>query len=239
MEVDPTSSADAPLDKPNRRFRYSRAALLYLLAAVLLLVGAWIAYDGFKSNQAVETQAKRLSHEQSDSNGGDGSHPATTKPSAATIASYAVAPTLPRYIDIPKLSVHARVVGLSVTAENQLQSPANVYDAGWYTSSAQPGQPGATLLDGHISSWSTHGVFYGLNTLKRGDSLILTRGDGRTFRYQVVKTQLQDAKHVDMSSLLVSANTAKPGLNLISCAGEVIPGTSEFNKRIVVYAVLQ
>jgi len=31
---------------------------------------------------------------------------------------------------------------------------------------------------------------------------------------------------------------AKPGLNLISCVGDVIPGTSEFNERIVVFATL-
>lgn len=31
----------------------------------------------------------------------------------------------------------------------------------------------------------------------------------------------------------------RPGLNLITCPGDVIPGTSQFNERIVVYAALQ
>jgi len=126
-----------------------------------------------------------------------------------------------------------------VTSSNQLKAPGNVYDAGWYNSSAQPGQPGGMLLDGHISSWTTKGVFYGLNKLVSGDPIVITRGDGQTFTYKVVKTQLYDSDKVDMASLLVSQDTSKPGLNLISCSGEVIPGSSEFDKRLVVYAVMQ
>jgi LPXTG-site transpeptidase (sortase) family protein len=128
---------------------------------------------------------------------------------------------------------------MGVSTKNQLQAPGNVYDAGWYNASAQPGQPGAMLIDGHISSWTTQGVFYGLNKLKAGDAITITRGDGQKFTYGVVKVATVDAKSVDMSSLLVSADTAKPGLNLISCSGDVIPGSNEFDKRITVYATLQ
>lgn len=217
---------------------WHRGWVLYLLAGLLVLIGGYAVYAGFRSNQAVTKEARRLSRQQDDTTG-SGGHPSTTKPSTSAIANYSVAPTLPRYIDIPKLGVHARVIGLSVTSQNQLQAPDNVYDAGWYTSSSQPGQAGAMLIDGHISSWKTHGVFYAINTLKSGDSVVITRGDGQRYTYQVVETEVVDAKRVDMSSLLVPKRAGKQGLNLISCGGEVIPGTNEFDKRVVVFTVLK
>jgi hypothetical protein len=41
-----------------------------------------------------------------------------------------------------------------------------------------------------------------------------------------------------MDQVLVPANANKPGLNMMTCTGEVIKGTSEFNERLVVYANL-
>jgi len=82
-------------------------------------------------------------------------------------------------------------------------------------------------------------VFYQLGQLVAGDPIAITRGDGKQFTYLVAKVQTVDTKDVDMASMLVSADTAKPGLNLITCAGKQIPGTSELSQRVLVYAVLQ
>jgi LPXTG-site transpeptidase (sortase) family protein len=211
------------------------------MAGFVFLLGVAVSLNGLRANKQVAAQVTHLQHEQGE-DGTDASAdapPSTVKPSSNTVASYTVAPNLPRYIDIPKLQVHARVLSMGVDRKNQLRAPGNVFDAGWYNASAQPGQPGAMLVDGHISSWTTKGVFYGLNKLRAGDQITITRGDGQKFTYSVAKTQVYDAKKVDMASLLVSQDTGKPGLNLISCSGDVIPGTSEFDKRIVVYAVMQ
>jgi len=219
--------------QPHKR----QTTVLYAMAGLLFIVGIAVSINGLRTNRQVAAQVKQISR-QSDSGSPDKTTaPSTTKPSASDISGYAVAPNLPRYIDIAKLAVHARIKSMSVNSKNQLQSPNNVYDAGWYNASAQPGQPGAMVVDGHISSWTTQGVFYGLNKLVTGDPISITRGDGKVFVYKVVKTEIDDVNSVDMSSLLVSQDTAKPGLNLISCSGDVIPGSNEFNKRIVVYAV--
>ncbi|MFI5270830.1 MAG: class F sortase [Candidatus Saccharimonadales bacterium] len=162
--------------------------------------------------------------------------PSTTPIPAATFASYVVSPDLPRYISIPKLHVNARVLAVGVNSKGALDTPSNVFDTAWYKGSSLPGQPGAMLIDGHISSWTSHGVFYGLNQLNPGDVIQITRGDGQVFSYQVVKTQVYGANAVDMNSALSPVDPSKPGLNLISCSGNVIAGTSEFNKRIVIYA---
>jgi LPXTG-site transpeptidase (sortase) family protein len=124
---------------------------------------------------------------------------------------------------------------LGLTAKNQIAAPNNVFDAGWYTGSAKPGQPGAMLIDGHVSSWTAHGIFYNLKKLQPGDKLQIQRGDGTTFTYKVVKSRVYDAAQVDMKAALSPVTTGKPGLNLITCDGSVIKGTSEFDKRLVVF----
>ncbi len=214
---------------------------LYAMAATIFVMGVSVSAIMLMTNHKIAKQAAAQQQQSAQAEGDapkENTAPSVVKPTAAAVSSYVVAPNLPRYIDIAKLKVHARVTSMSVNAQNQLQAPRNVYDAGWYNASAQPGQNGAMLIDGHISSWTTKGVFYGLEKLVTGDPITVTRGDGQQFTYKVVKTQLFDADKVDMASLLVSQDTAKPGLNLISCAGDVIPGTNEFNKRFVVYAVM-
>lgn len=211
---------------------------LYLVAGVLLLAGSTVVIYGFRTNQQVAGQVTQYNNTAKAADGDSIAAPSTDHPTSQAMSNYVVAANLPRYIDIPSLTVHARILPMSVKDDSQLKAPSNVYDTGWYNASAQPGQAGAMLVDGHISSWTTKGIFYGIKKLIVGDHIKITRGDDKVFTYSVVSTQIVAADKVDMADLLVSPDTAKPGLNLISCTGDVIPGTNEFNKRVVVRTVL-
>jgi hypothetical protein len=92
------------------------------------------------------------------------------------------------------------------------------------------------LIDGHVSSWTSHGIFYGLKTLVAGDTIQIERGDGAILAYKVVKSQTYTTSKVDMAAALTPINPRKPGLNLITCTGNVMAGTNEFNQRVVVFA---
>ena len=80
--------------------------------------------------------------------------PSTTPIPKSTVAAYSVAPNLPKYLIIPKLYVDSRVLSVGVTSSGAVGVPDNIYDTAWYNESSAPGQPGAMLIDGHISSWS-------------------------------------------------------------------------------------
>ncbi len=178
-----------PQAKPKRRF-LMQPAFLYAMAGVLVIAGGWLAYSGLIANKRVTEQVQQLSDKAEAADGSDeNAPPATTPPTNSAVKNYSVAPNLPRYIDIPNLSVHARVLSMGVDSKGALKAPGNVFDAGWYNASAQPGQPGGMLIDGHISSWSTKGVFYGLNKLKTGDAITITRGDNKQFIYKVVSVE--------------------------------------------------
>ena len=93
--------------------------------------------------------------------------PSSIKPAPQAVASYSVAPSLPKYLDIPSIGVSgARIVGIGLK-DGQISNPDNIYDAGWYRASSKPGDAGAMFIFGHISSWTAKGLFYNLNKLKQ------------------------------------------------------------------------
>ncbi len=127
-------------------------------------------------------------------------------------------------------------MGNRLTSSGAIGTPNNVYDTDWYNGSSLPGQPGAMLIDGHVSSWTTPGVFYSIKSLLAGDDIQLERGDGTMFTYKVVSTQIYQSSNVDMKAALNPITPGKPGLNLITCTGNVLAGTNEFNERVVVFS---
>lgn len=206
--------------------------VLYILAGLLFAVGGFIAWQGLRANEQPAVQSPPINASAED----DGSSPATTPVTENSKDTYVVAPELPRLLTIDKLGVKARVMPLGVTGTNKLKAPNNIYDVGWYNASSQPGQPGAMLMDGHVSSWESDGVFKNIKKLIPGDELTVERGDGQVFRYRVVKSQAYDEAQTDMRAALQPVTEGKNGLNLITCYGRIKPGTSEFEQRLIVFA---
>jgi len=226
-----------PLARSAKKSRslFGFLSLIFGVAAVgVLIAGGIFSLHDLKSNNAANQKAAKLVYDANHNI--NHSVPSTIQPTKSTFDSYTVAAGQPRYIFIPKLGVQAIVRPLGLTDNGQLEAPYNVYDTGWFTGSSKPGQAGATVMDGHVSSWTTHGVFYGLKNLVAGDNIKVERGDSSQVDYKVVKITTYDANYVDMTAVLNPVNPVKPGLNLITCSGTVAPGTSEFNKRIVVFA---
>lgn len=164
--------------------------------------------------------------------------PSTKEPSEDHFAQHTVAPDEPRYIFIDSISVKAIIKPLGVTADNYLEAPANIHEAGWYHKSAKPGQKGAMVIDGHVGLDQTPGIFHQLNILKPGDALTIEKGDGTHLRYIVSNVQLYDIDNVDMAAALGPVSPDRPGLNLITCAGTFNYETQTFDQRLIVYASL-
>jgi LPXTG-site transpeptidase (sortase) family protein len=209
-----------------------------VMACLVFLVGLLVSAQTLWTNHRASIQVAALAKQASKQVSGSQSVglPSTVRPTNQAINQYAVSPDLARYLKIPKLNVYARVLQVGITASGAVGTPNNVFDTAWYTGSAKPGQSGATLIDGHISSWTTHGVFYNLKQLAAGDTMQIVRGDGSLINYQVVRTQTYNINNVDMKAALSPVTPGKSGLNLISCTGQVEKGTNQFNERVIVFA---
>jgi sortase (surface protein transpeptidase) len=162
--------------------------------------------------------------------------PSSKKPSDQEVAAYKVPAAYPRYLVIPTLKIKTEVTQLILDQHNQIQSPNNIYNAGWYTGSSLPGQPGATFIDGHVASWTANGVFANLKTLQPGDTMQIIRGDNSTLTYTVKKLTVYDASNVDMKQALSPIVAGASGLNIMTCTGSISNGA--YTQRLVVYATL-
>lgn len=220
--------SSAPVKTKKSRLKLKSTHIFAGMAVAVFIAGMTVAFLGFRTNQVVGGQVQ----------GSSTQGPSGADESAPALGDYVVAPHLPRYISINKIGVKGRVLKVGVDASGQLQAPNNVHDAGWYESSALPGDAGgAMVVDGHAYGPTKPGIFDKLETLSEGDQIQIERGDGQVFNFQVVKTASFHKDSVDMASMMVSADTSKLGLNLITCSGKFNPGTNDYDQRHVVYAV--
>lgn len=222
---------------PYKRDYHVKTWLALLIVAIMLGALGWFGYKWFTTGEkppVVPLPASALADPSVDE----------TRVSLADIMNYKVPASHPRYISIPALNVEkARVKPLGLTKQKTLDTPRNIADAGWYDKSALPGQGfGAVLIDGHNGGISRDGIFAKLDRLKKGDEIIIERGDGKKIRYNVMENKtetLKEANTSGMKRLMTPYDRSKEGLGLITCAGNWVPRDKVFDKRIMIRAVAQ
>ena len=222
---------------PYKRDYHIKLVVTLLVTAGMLGVVGWYGYKWFTTGErppVVPLPAAALADPSVDE----------TRVTLADINNYKVPAAHPRYISIPALNVErARVKPLGLTKAKTLDTPKNIADAGWYDKSALPGRGfGSVLIDGHNGGITRDGIFAKLDRLKKGDEIIIERGDGKKIRYSVMENKLEtlmEANTSGMKRLMTPYDSTKEGLGLITCAGNWVPRDKVFDKRILIRAVAQ
>ncbi len=219
------------------RKRSSHLWLWFLLVilAVLVAVSTWYAYLWYTTGKMPPvpiTRAIAVAPGISEKE--------VTK---SDINDHTVPPTHPRYISIPALDIgKTRVFPVGVDKNNVLGTPSNISDAAWYEKSMTPGNGyGAVLIDAHNGGYTREGIFANLYKIEKGDDIVVERGDGKRFTYRVVSNvtmSLSDVNKYGMKQMMQSVDETKEGLSLITCAGNYVPKLGQFDKRVMVRAVL-
>lgn len=240
--VSPKEKSTAKHGRFNLRLpKLSTSNVLVGMAVTLFFAGVGISALSLRTNSEVVAQVKGVSRTQTNQEDDGGITEGLPKEgdNPPSVDYYKTAASYPRVIRIAKTNTEARVLALDIAPTGALKAPANIFDAGWYKASAEPGEAGAMVLDGHVSGPTMPGVFKKLGTLVSGDKIEIERGDGKKFIYTVTATKVFDADKLDMSSVMVPSEAGKPGLNIITCAGKFNNSTNKFEQRTVVYAVIK
>lgn len=165
-----------------------------------------------------------------------------TEPTLNIITEHSVAPKNPRYLTIPKIGVdHARIFAVGLKPNNEISTPSNIFDVGWYDASGKPGQGDTIVLDGHNGGPSKVGVFKYLPVLSVGDIITIERGDGKIFSYEVFDNVTIPLSQADdyMATAFVSPVPRKESLSLITCTGEWSATQKTYLSRQFVRAVFK
>ena len=146
-------------------------------------------------------------------------------------------PSPPVRLVVVKLGVDSRVASVGLNPDRTMEVPAKgpLYDlAAWYRYSVTPGQQGPSVIIGHIDSAENGpSVFYRLGELAPGDTVSVTREDGRTVPFTVYATRsfAKDA----FPTGEVYAGTAGPELRLITCSGSFDASARSYRDNTVVF----
>ena len=163
----------------------------------------------------------------------DGRRPATR---SARIADLDVAPSpAPRKLRIPSIDVDAKIGAIGVEANGELEVPENVRNVGWYRYGPAPGEPGATVIAGHVDSREQGpGAFFDLRTLDVGARVTVTDSAGDEHRYDVVARRTYDKSVLPTDRLFSRAGPSQ--LVLITCGGNFDSSAGSYRDNVVIYA---
>jgi hypothetical protein len=141
----------------------------------------------------------------------------------------------PTSLSIPAINLDVDdPVDLRVDYRGALQVPTDFSKVGWFSSSAVPGDPGSSVMVGHVDTRRGPAVFGALDDLKPGDLIEVGRSDGGTARFGVdsVETFAKDGLPTER----VYGPTTTPTLRLMTCGGPFDDATLNYRDNIVVFA---
>lgn len=154
----------------------------------------------------------------------------------------AMARSLPLSIWIPAIGVNSRLlyVGLNLDGTIQvppLNDPRLTNEAAWYKDSPTPGQPGPSIIEGHVDSLREGpSVFFRLGALKPGDLVYITLADRQVAVFKITGVRLYPKDRFPTSTVYGSTDYA--ALRLITCGGSFDEQSRHYNSNIVAFASL-
>lgn len=140
----------------------------------------------------------------------------------------------PVRLEIPSLSVNARVQQVGKNKKGEMAVPSNYADVAWYRNGTVPGQRGSAVINGHVDNGlALPGVFKNLGNLKVGDDVYVRAKDGSMLHFEV--TELATYPYTDGPVERIFGADDAARLNLITCTGAWLPGKRTYTERLVVY----
>lgn len=148
-----------------------------------------------------------------------------------------LARSLPDRITIPFLDVDAPVGKVGLGADEWIDAPplGDNNLAAWYDGSVTPGEPGTSVLVGHVDNKAGPAVFYGLGALEKGRRIEIARTDGTTAVFSVYAVEV--VSKAEFPADRVYANTSEPELRVLTCGGGFSRKTG-YDGNVVAYARL-
>lgn len=147
---------------------------------------------------------------------------------------------LPRRVDIPALGVQAPVAPRGLDRQGAIEPPPfnQAGTVGWYAAGTRPGAAGAALMVGHLDTETRPAVFYRLSSLRPGQTVRVTRDDGKVAEFTVEGVQVQNRDRFDARQAYGPRRPGRAELRLITCGGTFDRDTGNYTANVIVSAYL-
>jgi LPXTG-site transpeptidase (sortase) family protein len=149
------------------------------------------------------------------------SHDASRNHRTSSAGSTPLGPSRPVSISIPAIKVDTPVNPIGLATDGSLAVPQpgpHLDQAAWFVNSPTPGQPGPSIIEGHVDSTEGPSVFFRLGDVKPGDRIVVRRADGRvlTFHVDAVRDFLKSKFPTGL--VYGGKQLSRPTLRLITCS---------------------
>jgi LPXTG-site transpeptidase (sortase) family protein len=145
----------------------------------------------------------------------------------------------PQTIEIAKISVNAPIKPVGTKPTGEMAEPEGPFDVAWFKGSPVPGDPGNSILTGHLDYRGNPpriAVFWELKKLAPGDDVVV-RTERGPLTFKVESTAVHEARNAPVDQILGWAMGKV--ITLITCEGTFIPGSpGDYTHRRVVRARL-
>jgi Sortase domain len=154
----------------------------------------------------------------------------------------ALARSLPISIWIPAIGVNSRLLYVGLNPDGTIQvpplnDPPLTNEAAWYKYSPTPGQPGPSIIEGHVDSLSDGpSVFFRLGDLRPGDLVYITLADRQVAVFKITGVRLYPKDQFPTGT--VYGNTDYAALRLITCGGSFDEQSHHYTSNVVAFASL-
>ncbi|WP_367045239.1 class F sortase [Streptomyces sp. Je 1-332] len=142
--------------------------------------------------------------------------------------------SVPQRVAIPSLGVSSALETLGQGGDGAMTTPQDPDLAGWYEPGPTPGSKGPAVIAGHVTWNGADAVFKKLKTMKAGDTIEVTREDGKTATFAVDRVEEYPKKK--FPTLDVYKNIDHAGLRLITCGGEFDADRNYYPNNVTVFA---
>jgi sortase (surface protein transpeptidase) len=211
------------------------AAGLLLVAAAVIGLTRPDAGANRETPRSEVTARQSVAHpDRGNGRAGTGARPAPA--STTTTTSAPTANLVPLRIRIPAIGVSSPLIGLGLNPDRTLEVPKDFALAGWYVYRPVPGEPGPSVIAGHVDSRVGPAVFYRLQELRPGSAIAVDRNDGSTAEFTVTGMEQHDKDAFPTER--VYGPTAGAELRLITCGGSFDWSTRHYNDNVIVFATL-
>jgi hypothetical protein len=207
---------------PPPRTPGSRRARVAGLASVLAIVAGTVAAGAAVVAQVHAPQPSR-----------------SAAGSAGPLTGRPLRRSLPVTVEIPAIGVRSKLLHLGTGRGGSIQVPAlatHAGDAAWYKYSVTPGQPGTSVIEGHVDSYRGPAVFFRLGALRPGNRVKVKLADGITAVFRV--TGVRQYAKARFPAKTVYGPVTYPALRLITCGGAFDYSTRSYLSSTVVFASL-
>lgn len=206
----------------------SRRGVALLLAAAATVVGALLLIQGLThhANAPAVHVAGRID-------------PTTPGASSTPSESPPLGPSAPTRLRIPAVGIDTPVNPIGLAPDGSLAVPQpgpHLNEAAWFENSPTPGQPGASVIEGHVDSVDGRSVFWRLGDIRPGEPITIDRADGSRLVFTVDAVRDYPKSRFPTMSVY-GGNLSHPTLRLITCS-DYDPAIHHHTGDEVVYAHL-